>query len=153
MSIPFALICLIYIIGLAFVFAELFIPGGIVGILGFIAMIGSIVTAFWYYPPVYGLSLTFITLIIVPILVIWYLRKISLPISQNVEDGYSISDESLEELIGKKGVTVTLLRPVGIAKIDNRRIDVTSENIAIEANTSIQVVKVEGNRVFVKQIK
>ena len=39
-----------------------------------------------------------------------------------------------------------------MAKIDGRRVDVTSETTMIESNTPIKVVKVESNRVVVKAI-
>jgi len=145
----FGLICLIYIIGLAILLMELFVPGVILGIVGTAIVISSIVLAFIHHPSGYGLSLIFITLIVVPAAIIWWLRRVSLGESQKVEDGYTSADESLEALLDKEGETVTLLRPCGVAKIAGRRVDVTSENIVIQPNTPIKVVKVEGNRVVV----
>ncbi len=145
----FGLICLIYVLGLALLSIELFVPGGILGFIGTAILISAIVLAFMYHPAGYGLVLIAITLIIVPAAIIWWLRRVSLDESQKVEDGYTSADDTLEELLGKEGETITLLRPCGVAKIAGRRVDVTAENLVIQANTPIKVVKVEGNRVVV----
>ncbi|NUM33492.1 MAG: hypothetical protein HUU50_03045 [Candidatus Brocadiae bacterium] len=145
----FGLICLIFVAGLAILFIELFVPGAILGFIGAAILISSIVLAFLHHPPAYGLVLIVITLIVVPSAIIWWLRKVSLGESQKVEDGYTSADETLEALLGKEGETITLLRPCGLAKIAGRRVDVTAENLVIQPNTPIKVVKVEGNRVVV----
>ena len=149
----FGIICLIYVIGLAIIAAELFVPGTFLGFVGSGLIITSIVLAFYHHPPLYGISLVFITSIVVPAMMIWWLGKVSLTSSQSVEDGYISTDESLEELLGKEGITLTLLRPTGIAKIGNRRVDVTSEHIAVPKDVTVKVVKVEGNRVIVKPLE
>ena len=149
----FGLICLIYIIGLAIIFAELFVPGSFLGFIGAAVMITSMALAFYHHPPLYGLCLVFITLIVVPTMLIWWLHRVSLDSSQNIEEGYTSADESLEALKDKEGVSLTILRPSGMAKIDGRRVDVTTETIVVEANTPIQVVKIEGNRVVVRPIE
>lgn len=146
---PFGIICLIFVTGLALLFAELFVPGAVIGILGTVAVVAGVVLAFMHHPPIYGFSLVFITMIVVPVGIVWWLRQISLSSSQNIEDGYTSADESLDQLIGKEGVTLTLLRPSGMAKIDGKRVDVTSENIVIQKDIKIKVVKVESNRVIV----
>ena len=148
----FGLICLIYVVALAILFAELFVPGSFLGFIGTGLLIASIVLAFYYHSPAYGISLVFITSIVVPAMIIWWLRRITLSSSQNVEDGFVSGDESLESLVGKQGISITLLRPSGMAKIENRRVDVTAENVLIPANTPIQVTKVDSNRVIVIQI-
>ena len=148
----FGLLCLAYIIGILLIIVELFVPGGILGFIGSAVVITSIVFTFIHHPPLYGVSLVFLTLIIIPCLLIWWLRKISLNSSQNLEDGYLSTDETLEELIGQEGKSLTILRPTGTAKIANRRVDVTTENTVVPANTAIKVIKVVGYKVIVKVI-
>ncbi len=146
----FSLIALIFLIGLALLVLELFVPGGFIGFIGSAVLVTSIILAFYYHSPIHGLSLVAITAVIIPMVIIWWLKKISLNTSQNVEDGYSAEDGSLESLVGQNGITITILRPSGIAKINGRRVDVTTENIVLEPNTPIQVVKVDANRVIVQ---
>lgn len=53
-------------------------------------------------------------------------------------------------LVGKHGVTLTPLRPAGIANFDGRRIDVVSDGEFIEPNQAIVVLRDEGTRVVVQ---
>lgn len=54
-------------------------------------------------------------------------------------------------LVGLEGVTVTDLRPVGMAKIGERRLEVLSEAGWIRAGTAVKVVSVSGNEIKVRQ--
>jgi membrane-bound serine protease (ClpP class) len=53
--------------------------------------------------------------------------------------------------LGKSGITVTPLRPAGIAHLDEERVDVVSEGAFIEAGQPIDVIRVDGNRIVVRQ--
>ena len=45
-----------------------------------------------------------------------------------------------------------MLRPAGIAEIDGERLDVVSEGDLIDANETIVVTRVDGNRIVVRQV-
>ncbi|HNZ67583.1 MAG: NfeD family protein [Planctomycetes bacterium] len=147
------ILCLLYFLGLCFIFFEFYVPGGILGILGGVCITFSIYGAFAYHSKIYGLALLGITVIFIPLLIIWWLKRVTLHSSQNVEDGFVANDETLESLLGQEGVSITLLRPSGTAKIGNRRIDVVSDCDIIPANTPIKVIKVEGYRILVQRIE
>lgn len=149
---PFTVICLIYLLGVAILIVEVFAPGGFLGVIGITVIVGSITLAFWYHSdrPYLGIALLVISLVILPSIAIWMLRRLTLSSAQNLEDGYTASSETLDGLLGKEGVTTTPLRPSGMANIDNKRIDVTSENVMLEQDTPIKVFKIEGNRVVVR---
>ena len=49
-------------------------------------------------------------------------------------------------------MTKSVLRPAGIAVIDNERVTVQTEGERIEKDLRIKVVKVVGNKVFVERI-
>jgi membrane-bound serine protease (ClpP class) len=53
--------------------------------------------------------------------------------------------------LGKSGTTVTPLRPAGIAYLNDERVDVVAEGAFIEAGQAIDVIRVDGNRVVVRQ--
>jgi membrane-bound serine protease (ClpP class) len=53
--------------------------------------------------------------------------------------------------LGKSGTTVTPLRPAGLAHLDGERVDVVSEGAFIEAGQAIDVIRVDGNRIVVRQ--
>jgi membrane-bound serine protease (ClpP class) len=53
---------------------------------------------------------------------------------------------------GQPGVTITMLRPAGIAEINGLRVDVVAEGEYIPAGTAIRVHRVEGHRVVVHRV-
>ena len=55
------------------------------------------------------------------------------------------------ELIGQVGGAVSVLRPSGKARIGENLVDVVSDGPFINPGTSVEVVRVEGNRVFVRE--
>ena len=66
------------------------------------------------------------------------------------EEGFnSATDQSA--LLGKKGVTVTTLRPTGTAEIEGEGVDVVAEGAFIEKGSPVVVTKVEGFRVVVRK--
>lgn len=148
----FSLICLIFVLGLALLFLELFAPGAFLGFLGSAVLLTSIILAFYYHPPIYGLILILIAGVIVPFAVVWWLRKVKLSTSQNLEDGFYAGNEDWTKLIGKSGVASTMLRPSGKAKIEGLSVDVTSDNVFLPEGTPVKVVRVEGIRIVVQAI-
>lgn len=61
--------------------------------------------------------------------------------------------EAVKEVLasGETGVAESFLRPAGIARFGNRRVDVTSEGDFIERGEQVRIVRVSGNRVVVKK--
>jgi membrane-bound serine protease (ClpP class) len=55
------------------------------------------------------------------------------------------------ELLGRSGVTETVLRPSGTAIIDGRRVDVRSDGPLIEKGVAIKVVSADGMSVVVSR--
>jgi membrane-bound serine protease (ClpP class) len=65
-------------------------------------------------------------------------------------DGYvapNVKENS--KLIGETGMTLTPLRPSGIATINNRRVDVVSNGDFIDQDERVMVKRVQGARVVV----
>jgi membrane-bound serine protease (ClpP class) len=145
-----SLVCLIYLVGLILLLLELFAPGVFLGITGVAVLMAGITLAFWYHSPVWGISLLAIALVLVPAVLIWALKQVTLSASQNLEDGYTSTEEKFDALLGKEGISLTPLRPSGMALIDGKRIDVTAESLMLDKDTPIKVVKVEGSRLVVK---
>lgn len=55
-------------------------------------------------------------------------------------------------LLGAQGVTLTYLRPFGKARINDRKIEVTTEGGFLEAGRPVRVVRIEGRNVVVRQL-
>ena len=66
------------------------------------------------------------------------------------EPGDVPDDAETQALVGKSGAAVTDLRPAGKATIEGRRVDVLTEGAYVARGTRVAVVRVEGNRIFVR---
>jgi membrane-bound serine protease (ClpP class) len=53
-------------------------------------------------------------------------------------------------LLSAKGLADTDLRPVGVARINDERLDVVSEGPFIPRGTESEVIQVEGSRIVVR---
>lgn len=58
-----------------------------------------------------------------------------------------------EELVGKHGVAVTDLRPAGVGKFDDERIDIVAEEGWLAAGTRIEIMRAEGYRHVVRALQ
>lgn len=148
---------LCFIFGLILMIFEMFIPGfGAPGFLGFVLLIfGIAITAKNIQE---ALVLIVIILCILGIALIITLRSATkgrlsktLVLSSTLkkEAGYS-GTEDLSYLLGKQGVTVTILRPAGTAEIEGVKMDVVSDAEFIPKGATVRVIKVEGRRVVVQ---
>ena len=100
-------------------------------------------------------------LVLVPVFIVLYFRVFPRsPVGrwlisqdrQEVSKGYSsFSPEKYVDLIGKEGTTLTVLRPVGMVRIDGQKYSAVTGGEYIEKDKSVKVVKVEGSRVVVRQ--
>jgi membrane-bound serine protease (ClpP class) len=151
---------ILLILGVIFVIAEFFVPGGILGIIGGLAILASLFIA---TDNIMHLAMSLLIALAVSVTVsiimikffgkkISLFHKIILKDSTNTEKGY-VSNKTRTDLIGKTGYSLTMLRPSGTAIIDQERVDVVTEGGFIEANKPIIVVKSEGVRVVVREIE
>ncbi len=71
---------------------------------------------------------------------------------QKRQEGY-LSSSDLEYLLGKQGAAVTDLRPSGIGSFDGVNFDVMSEGDYILKGTEVEIIKVEGSKLVVRERK
>ena len=151
---------IMFVIGLILLIAEFFVPGGIVGIIGGVFIIMSLLFA--------GASVTHMLLSIIIAMAIAIVgmvvlmkffgkklqvfNKLVLKDATTSEEGY-VSNENRIELIGQIGNTLTPLRPAGVVEVDGERLDVVSEGNFIDAQKEVRIVKVEGSRIVVREVK
>ncbi|MFJ7927889.1 nodulation protein NfeD [Peribacillus sp. NPDC096622] len=148
-----------FIIGVILVLIEFFIPGGIIGLLGFTAIVGSLFLATG--DPVH-MTISLLIAVTVSILVfillvkvfgkqMKFFRKMILTDATKTEQGY-VSNPNRLDLLGAEGKALTDLRPSGTALVKEERVDVVSEGSFISKGSTIIIVKVEGSRVVVREI-
>ena len=61
-------------------------------------------------------------------------------------------EDSYQQLLGKQGEALSMLRPAGTAMVDGRRLDVLTEGDYIASHSQIKVIRVEGSKIIVKQV-
>jgi membrane-bound serine protease (ClpP class) len=150
---------LLLIAGLLLLVAEIvLIPGStVVGLLGLASILGSIYLQygdqFWTVAGV-GATIGGLGLGIV----LWLLPQSTLTkrffLQTSLAGGSaSSSNQVVPNLVGRYGVTITNLRPSGMANIEGERLDVVSDGEFIDVGAKVQVLSVEGRRVLVKEVK
>lgn len=148
----------LYLVGLVLICFEVFVPGGILGTIGFFLIVGSIWIAFVQLGSVGGSYFLVGGLVLVMVsvyLVMKFGTKTGLSkklFLQSTEKGFRSTSKNLEDLKDKTGISLTTLRPSGKALIDGGKINVVSEGVFLPKGCKIKVVMVEGNRVVVRRI-
>jgi membrane-bound serine protease (ClpP class) len=77
-------------------------------------------------------------------------NKLVLKDATTTEEGY-VSNANRIELIGKVGKALTPLRPSGTVAVENERLDVVTEGSYIDAGKTVEIIKVEGSRIVVRE--
>ena len=151
----YALPIILLIVGISLFFIEAVVPSmGIITVAGVVSVVVGIVTAFGI-STAFGFAAIVCVMIAAPLAVMFFFyvaRRTSLVLSKVQESTYA-SSASREHLMGKTGVAASLLRPVGVATIDGKRIDVTAEADFISEGTRVEVVRVDGIKVVVREVK
>ena len=80
-------------------------------------------------------------------------RRLILETGLGAGQEYGSAPEGDVGWLGKRGRTTSPLRPAGIADIEGTRVDVVSEGELIEPGTPVEVTRVDGNRIVVRQIR
>ncbi|MFA6931888.1 MAG: NfeD family protein [Lentisphaeria bacterium] len=154
-----SLIFALLITGILLIFAELLLPGGIIGSLGGIALIAGLVGIFQNYGFVIGTAASLITAFaMLTLFYLWfkYFPKTKagkrLLASNDAQEWHSYNPEYIK-LLGLTGTTQTILRPSGKVRINEHKYDVVTQGEILPPGTAIKVVEVEGNRIVVEKIE
>ena len=143
---------ILFTVGLAAVFAEILIPGMIVGICGAIGMLASIYWTYQAGATNLGHIMVGVSIISVPIFVLLWYRLASRTFAVTASEADFHPPGDFGRFLGEEGVAVTNLHPTGIANVDGKRIDVVTRGEMVSKNTRIKIIEVQGNRVIVKSI-
>lgn len=150
---------ILFIAGFVLVGIEMVIPGfGAPGIGGIACLVaGVFCTADSVEQGVFITVIVLALLAVMVALILWLLSrgKLRSPIileeEQKKEEGY-ISSGDLRYLLGKKGVADTDLRPGGVGNFDGISFDVLSDGKYISKGTKLEIIKVNGSKLIVKEI-
>ncbi len=150
-------IILIIAAGIVLVSLEVFLPGGILGILG-ILVIGL---GLWMVYGEYGGGVTLwalmgsiLTLLIILAIELAILRRTRAGKSfflQSVQAGRTTTRETAEDLVGEEGVTLTVLAPTGSVRVKNTIYEAISQDGYIARDEPVSVVSQANFRLVVKK--
>ena len=166
---------LLFLTGLVLLGVEVFvIPGfGIVGIAGILCLGVSLVLAMqgftlpspdqpWQMDRSVESALTVMVsmslFLVVSLAVLAYLPLTSrfnplvLKSTEAKDAGYVSVRPEEKALVGKRGVSISTLRPSGRADIDGLTIDVVTEGDFVDPGQQLEVVRCEGNRIVVRPV-
>ncbi len=155
---------LMLFVGLALLIAEVFIPsGGMITILSMICFAVSVwcaYTAWWEDRQIRWWSYMAALVLLLPASVggaLFALPRTRLgryillegPSLENVTP-YTLEEEHLRKLVGKRGRALTLLNPGGMVTVDGERLHCECQGMLVEPGEDIEVVGVKGNRLVVR---
>ncbi|MGA1840981.1 MAG: NfeD family protein [bacterium] len=160
------LIAIIMFLGLVFLLLEIFVvPGfGPVGIIAIALLVIGTYLSWTKLSFVWGIgvAMTSIFLVVISFII---LQKSGA--AKKLVLGGSIGDKSTAAIrnrpgnkiynssnvsVGETGLTMSDLRPSGIAEFQDKRVNVIADGIYIKRNTPIRIVRIEGNRIFVEEV-
>ncbi|WP_372662894.1 nodulation protein NfeD [Cohnella sp.] len=150
---------ILFVIGIGLLIAEMFVPSfGILGILGIAALIFGITMG--AYDTGNALQSLGIAVLIAAILVVVFAyvfrrrgiwNRFILREQLTADKGY-VPQLSRVKWIGQEGISISVLRPSGIAEIAGERIDVITSGEYVDKGKPIRVLSVDGTRILVKEI-
>ena len=153
--------------GLALLGVEIFVvPGfGVFGILGiggilagiYLSLVGTLSTAVDYSQAALILSAS----VLIVLVSAWALARTLPKNTRLVRSGIMLGEDTgrdigyisaavRSELVGTRGVALTDLRPAGVARFGDERVDVVAEEGWLASGTPIEVVRAEGYRHVVR---
>ena len=154
---PLTIYLILLASGFALIGIEIFIPGGILGIIGSVLWI---IAAFlgWntFEYPYNRLSAFSIVLLLFFTIYIWIKffpkSKIgkNLTLNDVINESSSYTETGLN--IGDEGEAISTLRPAGIAVINDQRVDVISDSSWIEKGSKVKVIGIQKGHIEVEQI-
>lgn len=146
----------LFILGIIFGFIEMMVPGfGLPGIAGIILVTAGI--AMSYNNLMVGLQAVSVAIVVTAIAIYVLVRmgarspvidKIRHHLNFTEKSGYTTSAQHVD-LVGKKGIAISNLRPSGIAEFDGIRYDVVTEGGFIDRGDEVTVLSAHGARILV----
>lgn len=154
---PITLYFTLVLTGFILIGMEIFIPGGILGIVGGVAWVFAAGVGWRSFSEPWNLVSAFSLLIFgVLTFVIWikFFPKSRMGKMLSLQtDAGDYKSHLLDNIpVGTEGEAVSTLRPSGIARFDGKRVDVVSDGEWIEAGTAIKVSSISRGHVSVMKV-
>ncbi len=144
-------------IGILTLLAELVLPGGLLGIVSALCLVGAVIATYATYGISAGTA-AFAILVVIGLasISIWMKLFHRLPFTRKLilDDAVGVDATLLEKqnLTGQKGIALTDLMPSGRGEFEGRRIDVVTEGPSIQKGAGIEVIATRGPSIIVREI-
>lgn len=143
--------------GLLLVVAEIiFVPGTtLVGIVGFVFLATGIGFSFNYFGSETSWTIVGVTSVASG-LILYYSFKANVwnrfSLKSSIDSKFN--EGELDSLrVGVEGQTVSALRPIGKAEIENKMYEVKTLGKYLDSGSKIRIIKIESNQIIVEPIK
>lgn len=143
------------VIGLLMVYLEFFLPGAILGTIGGILLLASVVLFFQEsHSPLFAVLYLIAVLGSLAAVIKYALWKISQSksksgfYSRDAQVGYYASTFD-PEMIGKEGIVITDLKPGGYILVEGKQVSAISESGYIGTGEKVRVLQGEGDSLIV----
>ncbi len=162
---------LVFTIGIILIVLEIFvIPGfGIAGISGIVLTIAGLTLALvrnidfdFTFVPKGSLAVSFLIVSVamaLPLIILiafgqklfdsTLFKKMGVEAEMKTADGFSVRDNSRQNLIGQTGIAVTNLRPSGKVEINNEQYDSIADGSFIAKDSAVKIIRVQGTYLVV----
>lgn len=143
------------ILGLLLIALETVVPGGVLGVLGVLCIVAAVLAGYFVFDAstANGIFLAVVVAFLIGgLLWLRYFPQSRLGQRFAVQNTVGNQGFNYDHLVGKRGVTVTPLRPSGTIKIDEQRWDVLTDGSYVEVDQPVEVVQVDGNRILVREL-
>lgn len=146
----------------ALIIAEVFVPsGGLIGLCALACLIGGAVIFFQHSATAGWIGVGIAAVMIPTVLIFAYRIFPKTRFGKSVtltppkrQQGDAIPDTSeLKEMLGKVGVVITPLRPVGMCDFAEKRVECVAESGYVDKDKKVKVIDVESTQVTVRMIE
>lgn len=144
--------------GLILIGVEIFVPGGLLGAIGGMLLLAAAILGFIVFPGA-GIYVAAGILALAGIAIYLWVMVFpktrfgkKLTVTQDLKTSKGTQD-GIESLVGKTGITTSDLRPSGFAVFDGRCLDVLTLGEMIPKGEPIYVVKIESNSIVVARVQ
>ncbi len=139
---------LLVVVGFIFIVIEAFVPGfGVFGISGIISTFVGLVMGLMYVEHFWIVFL--LTIVAFGFLIKFFKFPKTLILK---EESNKTEEENFEYLLGKEGVVVSVLKPVGKCLIDDNYFECYSVDGVINKDSKVVVKEIKAKKIMVKSI-
>ena len=152
----------LYFVSAFLIVAEVFVPsGGLISICALACLIGGLMIFFHSSTTAGWIGIVVAIIMIPSVWIITYRifpktrfgKSVILSPSER-EQGDAVPDTAeLKELLGKEGVVVSPLRPVGMCDFSGHRVECVAESGYVDKDNKVKVIHVEGTQLTVRVIE